>query len=461
MDPSSNHIHVSSEISVDTQPHHPAAKNITHMDVALYKAAARGKIDELSNFQGFQLESLLTPNQNTVLHVHLANMSSSSTFFYGELYPNGWLATYYICLGNFVYIFRAPGRCPLVLNEKLKFKTSFIEQILSKCPSLLVQPNGRGQTPLHIAARNGHSNIVKFLINYKAKAPHEDLEKQGTESVREMLRKTDLESNTALHVAAQYGHHYVVQELLEFEDPHFSYPANRRQKTPFYMAARRGYHSLLAMMLEKFKSPNLSGPHGRTVLHAAAMGGDAKTTGIILEKKGNLAKETDENGHTPLHYAAHLDHYSVVKELLKWDESAAYKGDNKWGMTPLLMAARQGYGRTVIEIISSCPGCCEMKDKRGWNLLHFLALRQGSSEYGVRGFPGLRIFLNAVRLKKFITTPHASIIDLKDEKDALGITPVQIINASYKSGWEEQLSGEKNQCSKQMVSQSNHCIYIP
>ncbi|MBA0873135.1 hypothetical protein Goshw_027498, partial [Gossypium schwendimanii] len=59
-------------------------------------------------------------------------------------------------------------------------------------------------------------------------------------------------------------------------------------------------------------------------------------------KKGNLTKKTDENGHTPLHYAAHLGHNAVLEELLKWDISVAYIGDKKWGMTPLLMAAREG-----------------------------------------------------------------------------------------------------------------------
>ncbi|MFQ6648901.1 hypothetical protein Gotur_020929 [Gossypium turneri] len=39
---------------------------------------------------------------------------------------------------------------------------------------------------------------------------------------------------------------------------------------------------------------------------------------VILRKKGNLTKERDEDGRTPLHYAAHLGgRLSVVEELLK------------------------------------------------------------------------------------------------------------------------------------------------
>ncbi|XVE81753.1 hypothetical protein DITRI_Ditri15bG0090800 [Diplodiscus trichospermus] len=317
-----------------------------------------------------------------------------------------------------------------------------MEQILKKCPSLLVQPNAEGQTPLHMAAMIGHSDIVKFLINYEAKAPHGDLEKQGTvvQSVREMLRMTDVESNTALHVAAQHGHLQVVKELLEFEDPDFSYPVHRNQENPLYIAARRGYHSLLAMMLEKFKSPSLGGPHGRTVLHAAAMGGG--TTRIILREKENLAKETDENGQTPLHYAAHLGDYFVVKELLKWDESAAYVADRRLGMTPLLMAARQGHGEIVREMFSRCPYCCEVVDKTGWNLVHFAAFRKDLSD--------LRIFPQ----DGGNSSCPASIRVLKDKEGDFGITPLEVFKAYYKLS--EQLSAEKNQST---LSQSNH-IYV-
>ncbi|MFQ6658024.1 hypothetical protein Gotur_027467, partial [Gossypium turneri] len=84
---------------------------------------------------------------------------------------------------------------------------------------------------------------------------------------------------------------------------------------------------------------------------------------VILKKKGNLTKERDEDGRTPLHYAAHLGRsFSVVKELLKWDVSAAYMCDKKRGMTPLLMAARQGYLGTVSNILSLCPDSCDKVD---------------------------------------------------------------------------------------------------
>ncbi|MBA0872351.1 hypothetical protein Goshw_012044, partial [Gossypium schwendimanii] len=122
------------------------------------------------------------------------------------------------------------------------------------------------------------------------------------------------------------------------------------------------------------------------------------------------------DGHTPLHYAAHKGCSSVVEELLKWDASAAYVCDRKWEMTPLLMAGRQGHLQILRKIHSFCPDCCEKVDKRGWNLLHYLAFRVYH--------PSIAVFSFTLSQMEC-----ASIRNLMDWKDALGITPHQVYDA--------------------------------
>ncbi|KAB2036286.1 hypothetical protein ES319_D04G214400v1 [Gossypium barbadense] len=388
-------------------------QNITHMDASLYKAAVEGNIEEFNNKHGLQLESLKTPNHDNVLHLNLATQENATLLFNIFLSIIKFFPLLYGCF--------SPPMRDLITIIRGERRSDFIEQILSKCPSMLLQTNAKGQTPLHVAARYGHSAIVKLLIKSCAKARDGDLEKLGMDqvnAVRWMLRITDQESNTALHEAARFGNVEVVKALLEFEDPDFPYSANKKQETPLYIAARRGDGGMLSILLDKLKSAALGGPHGRTVLHAAAMARDAEAIRIILEKKGNLTKERDEDGHTPLHYAAHLgSRFSVVEELLKWDISAAYIGDKKRGMTPLLMAARQGYLGTCSKILSLCPDCCEKVDNYGLNLLHYAAFRDSVFRFGSSVFKrgGAEIVYGSVR-------------NLMELEGAFGVTPQEVYN---------------------------------
>jgi len=93
----------------------------------------------------------------------------------------------------------------------------------------------------------------------------------------------------------------------------------------------------------------------------------------LLEKEKKLTKTTDENGWSPLHYAAYFStrlNISVVKVLLESDASAAYIAETK-KRTALHIAAIQGHVDVMKEIVSRCPACCELVDNRGWNALHY------------------------------------------------------------------------------------------
>jgi hypothetical protein len=208
--------------------------SIIYMDPVLYKAAQEGNIDPFENCQTC-LDQLLTPDENTILHVYLTNQSSKTV------------------------------------------PTDFVDRILERCPPLLFQANKRGETPLHLAARYGHSNVVEVLID-RAKALPADTESRVTEA-KMMLRMTNEEKDTALHVAARHIRGQVV-EILTKEDPEFSYSANVHGETPLYIAAsiitrrREERGKVIDEILTNCISVDYGGPNGRTALHAASKIGD-------------------------------------------------------------------------------------------------------------------------------------------------------------------------------------------
>ena len=195
---------------------------IIFMDPKLYVAAAHGDIHVLERHD---IRVQRTPKKNTVLHVAAQ---------FGQ--------------------------------------ADFVEKIL-KLPSLsslLQHHNEKGDTPLHLAAREGHLTVVKNLIHGAKKLGEEDTERGAAADWKVMLRTTNNEQDTALHEAVR-NHHPEVVKLLIQEYPDFTYGANTEGNTPLYIAAEWGFGDLIQMILDNCSSPAHSGFKGRMALHAAVI----------------------------------------------------------------------------------------------------------------------------------------------------------------------------------------------
>ncbi|OMO97304.1 hypothetical protein COLO4_14688 [Corchorus olitorius] len=360
---------------------------ITFMDGALFKAAKDGDTEVLFKEYKGGLDQLVDGQQNTALHVYSAAGGRK-------------------VITKFVRLFHR-----FVPRTRLKREVSisYLEQLLESCSSLLLQANAQGEIPLHVAARHGHADIVKFLIKRSKEQRHGDLE------LEQMVRMRNKDQNTALHMAAENGHLHVSLILLK-EDPSLLSSVNAGGETPLYLAARSRRDDLVSGILNSTTEPGaLVGPRGRTILHAAVLAEARGTVKIISERKKHLIKEGDEDGRTPLHYAAHHGYTWVAIALLENDTSAAYLTDKERGMSPLHMAAWQGHTYLMKCIIDYCPGCIGIVDKRGWNFLHFTVVTLRPGEF-------YRCFLNKSKipdLSKFTE----SLLDIKDVD---GITPLHV-----------------------------------
>ncbi|EPZ34614.1 ankyrin [Rozella allomycis CSF55] len=111
-------------------------------------------------------------------------------------------------------------------NELEEMKAMYVNPIEAK--------DNRGNTALHMAAANGHIEIIKYLLELN--------------STKQFLDAQNDNLNTALHWATLNGHVDVVSRLLKAGASVLI--KNDQEKTPFYEAENRGFAEIVSLMEE-------------------------------------------------------------------------------------------------------------------------------------------------------------------------------------------------------------------
>ncbi|CAK9253068.1 unnamed protein product, partial [Sphagnum jensenii] len=207
----------------------------------------------------------------------------------------------------------------------LKIVNSLLNHIKEKYPDELrafINASGEnGMSPLHCAVYYGHDAVVKVLL---------------AEDATNVSAVTNL-GNTALHVAAQEGHIEIVNTLLNHIKEKYplqiSACINAKGNTSLHLAAENGHLDVVNALLDYRKQSsdeaiafiNAKNKDGLTPLHIASGKGHLETVEAIVknlaaaypDKLSEIVNAKDKNALTPLHYAAHNDHSSVVQALVK------------------------------------------------------------------------------------------------------------------------------------------------
>ncbi|KAM7462927.1 hypothetical protein LguiA_031048 [Lonicera macranthoides] len=299
------------------------------------------------------------------------------------------------------------GSGDTVLHVASQFgQLEVVKRILSLNQQLLLESNVKYEYALHLAARGGHSSIVRELIHCAKQMPPGpgDIEKgstDGEERAKGKIMKSETYGNryTPLHEAVRSRHVDVVKMLIE-EDPEYSYiPEYNRemQETPLYLAARRGFDELVEVILKKCKSPAYSGPNGKTALHGAVISNSKRCVVLLLNWKTDIVKEEDSNGQTPLHFVAHLGYADLVSSLLLSDKSVAYIKDYE-SNTAIHIAANRGHVSVLKEIMSQCPDSWNMEGCNNQNILHMAVKHQQKNviEYILKECPIIDALINQI-----------------------------------------------------------------
>ncbi|KAL5200942.1 hypothetical protein ABZP36_035296 [Zizania latifolia] len=185
--------------------------------------------------------------------------------------------------------------------------------ICSKARHLLFKQNKKGDTPVHCAARAGKSRIVSRLIDL-ARGNDKDDSSMNI-FVKKLLETENELKETVLHEAVRNGDNDMVELLME-EDPELaSYPEDGT--SALFLAIMLEEDTIVETLYSKSNQKlSYSGQNGQNALHAAVLRGEDLTK-KLLEWNENLTTERDENGSTPLHFAA------AVQTELEWSTLAA------------------------------------------------------------------------------------------------------------------------------------------
>ena len=178
-----------------------------------------------------------------------------------------------------------------------------------------------GCTALHLAAANGHLDVVQLLLEASA-----DKDKEA-----------DL-GEKALHVAVANNQLAVVRLLLQ----HYSDKDKVAEgcATALPLASKRGHFDITCLLLERGKDPNKVTTSDKSALHFAAQKGHFRLVQLLVEAGANKEQE-DIVGHTALHLAAREGHKEVVQILL---EAGAHQTKmTKGGKTALDLAIEKGH----------------------------------------------------------------------------------------------------------------------
>ena len=190
-----------------------------------------------------------------------------------------------------------------------------------------LDPKNEGFENLHWAAKNGHEQVVLFLL----------------ESGVDIEIKDNKKGLTALHKAAASGHTNVVQLLLQRG-------ANIEARdgdgnTPLLRATTKRNPKTVQLLLQAGANVEAEPRAGGTALILAAWYEDDEIVQLLLDYGANIEKTLERNSATALIEAARHDHIKMVNFLL--NKGANIDAKDKSSLTSLSWAVKEGRSDVV------------------------------------------------------------------------------------------------------------------
>lgn len=213
-----------------------------------------------------------------------------------------------------------------------------------------IEKLGESGKPINIAAKHGHLNVVKALIDSNA----------------------DIDSSLAMHTAAGNGNLEIVKALIAAGGN--VNKADGMQYTPIFQAVIGEHYDVMHALIEAESDLRIKSFGGQSVLYYAVAKGQQTAVDALIEAGADVNEKHEikwyEKPITPLYKASLDGHASTVKSLL--NAGAQIDSEDSDGYTALFAAIFEGQVE-VVRILIKERADVNKRDNDGFTPIHHAA----------------------------------------------------------------------------------------
>ena len=222
--------------------------------------------------------------------------------------------------------------------------------LVNKCNFDVLMTDNNGWTCLHISARFGSYELVKFFAD------------KG----KDIYLKTSTGLN-CLHIAALYGHLSLCETLINKHNFNMLV-ADNDGYTSLHRSAENGSYELIKFFADNGTDIHLKTKNGSNCLHIAALSGHLNLSKRLVNKHNFDAHLANDEGWTAIHFSAGHGSYDLFKFLS--DKGTDISLKTKDGVNCLHIAAFNEHSNLCKTLINKHNFDVHMTDNWGFTALH-------------------------------------------------------------------------------------------